>query len=159
MATYTKKFTPSILWTLLHHPLFEFLNEGPVDVRPVVLCVDDEIVMLEMLRQQLEDEPYEVVVASSGQEGLAHLEAKKISVVVSDHRMPGMLGSEFLARVRERWPNAFRIMLTGYPDFETMNLAVTEGKIHRFLSKPWDSDELKLILRKGIADSKATDTA
>ena len=148
-----------ILWTLLHHPLFEFLDDRPVDVRPVVLCVDDEIVMLEMLRQQLEDEPYEVVVASNGQEALAHMEAKKISVVVSDHRMPGMLGSEFLARVRERWPNAFRIMLTGYPDFDTMNLAVTDGKIHRFLSKPWDSDELKLIVRKGIADSKATETA
>ena len=78
-----------ILWTLLHHPLFEFLDDRPVDVRPVVLCVDDEIVMLEMLRQQLEDEPYEVVVASNGQEALAHMEAKKISVVVSDQPHAG----------------------------------------------------------------------
>ena len=104
--------------------------------KKTVLCVDDEINVLRALRRELMGEPYEVIVASSGQEGLEHLEAKKIAVVVSDHRMPGMTGSEFLAKVRERWPDTFGIMLTGYGDLDTMTLAVNEGKIHHFLCKP-----------------------
>ena len=125
--------------------------------KKTVLCVDDEINVLRALRRELMGEPYEVVVASSGQEGLEHLEAKKIAVVVSDHRMPGMTGSEFLAKVRERWPDTFRIMMTGYADVDTMTLAVNEGRIHHFLYKPWSSNELKLAVRQCIAELEASE--
>ena len=115
-----------------------------------VLCVDDEVRVLRSLQRELVEEPYEVVMASSGQEGLACMEAVEVALVVSDQRMPGMTGVEFLEKVRKRWPDTFRIMLTGHADLDTVTAAVNEGEVHRFLRKPWNSDELKQTVRQGM---------
>ena len=84
--------------------------------KPTVLCVDDERSVLNAIRRELRHEPYEVVFASSGQEGLDRMLEGPVSVVVSDQNMPQMTGAEFLAHVKEIWPNAYRVMLTGYSD-------------------------------------------
>ena len=117
-----------------------------------VLCVDDEPIVLDMLKQELKDESYDVVVASSGREGLKHMKAKRIAVVVADQWMPEMTGSEFLGQVRGLWPNIYRIMLTGDSDLDTMRKAVNEGRIHYYLCKPWTAEELKSAIRQGIED-------
>jgi signal transduction histidine kinase len=75
---------------------------------------------------------------------------REAAVVLSDHLMPDMSGTEFLARARERWPDSFRIMLTAYGDLETVISAVNVGEIHRFLSKPWDPRDLKLAISEGL---------
>ena len=117
--------------------------------KATVLCVDDEGNVLQALKRVLRGEPYEVLTALSGEEALGILESKEPAVVISDHRMPGMSGVEFLARVRERWPDSFRIMLTGYGDMKTITSAVNLGEIHRFLTKPWNPDDVKLAVNQG----------
>ena len=115
-----------------------------------VVFVDDEVNLLSALKRELRGEPYEVVTASSGAAGLARMASLDAAVVVSDHGMPGMSGVEFLSQVRERWPDTFRVMMTAFGDIETISSAVNVGGIHRFLTKPWNADELRLTIQQGL---------
>ncbi|WP_298433011.1 response regulator [Geobacter sp.] len=112
-----------------------------------LLLVDDEPGVLAALRRSLMDDPYEIAVAESGEEGLVQLESFRPMVVISDERMPGMDGSAFLAAVRERRPETVRIMLTGHASVDAAMRAVNGGEIYRFFTKPWDDLELRLALR------------
>ena len=107
-----------------------------------ILIVDDEKNILEALRRVLSEEPFEVVTATSGGEGLALLETHPIKVVISDERMPGMSGSDFLQLVQGRFPETVRIMLTGHASLEAAMRAVNYGDIFRFFTKPWNDLEL-----------------
>ncbi|MEM6960810.1 MAG: response regulator, partial [Myxococcota bacterium] len=101
-----------------------------------VLCVDDEPNVLEGLELHLRRK-YDLVTATSGAEGLARLEeGPSFAVVVSDMRMPHMNGAAFLTQVRERAPDAVRMLLTGQTDIESAIAAINEGQIFRFLTKP-----------------------
>lgn len=115
-----------------------------------VLFVDDEVNIQRSFVREFRSAPWEVLTASSGEEGLKVQDREEVGVIVSDQRMPGMSGVEFLAAVRERWPDSFRIMLTGYGDLETITSAINAGEIHRFLAKPWDSDALRHAIEQGI---------
>lgn len=107
------------------------------------LCVDDEPQVLEGITLQLRRR-FHVVSACSGAEGLdALLKQGPFSVVLSDMRMPGMNGAEFLARVRELEPDVTRMLLTGHSDVQSAIAAVNQGQIFRFLSKPCPPDELR----------------
>lgn len=119
-------------------------------MKNVVLLVDDEQNVLAALKRALVDEPYELLTAGSGEEGLAALARDEIKVVVSDERMPGMGGAEFLARVREHYPETVRIMLTGHADVEATMKAVNRGEIYRFFTKPWSEVEIRLALRSAL---------
>ncbi len=123
---------------------------GVSEPKQTVLCVDDEPSIREVLEAELENEAYEAVIVASGPEGLDWLETREAAVVLSDHLMPDMSGTEFLARDRKRWPDSFRIMLTAHGDLETVISAVNIGEIHRFLSKPWDPRGLKLAINEGL---------
>lgn len=104
--------------------------------RPHVLCVDDEPNVLEGLALNLRRR-FDVVTATSGAAGLEALERDKtIAVVVSDMRMPGMDGAEFLRRAREALPDTARILLTGQADLDSAIAAVNDGQVFRFLTKP-----------------------
>lgn len=104
--------------------------------RPRVLLVDDEPAVTAALKRQLHGR-YLVDTANDPREGLAKAEsAEGLAIVVSDMRMPGMNGAEFLRRVRECKPDAVRILLTGFSEVEAAVAAVNEGQIFRFLSKP-----------------------
>ena len=118
--------------------------------RPTVLLVDDEPAILASLRRLLRGEPYAIRLASSGEEGLSVLQQEPVHLVVSDHRMPGMDGAAFLGRVRETSPDTVRILLTGYADLQSAMAAINEAGVYRFLTKPWNGEELKRVVREGL---------
>ena len=97
------------------------------DDKPVILLVDDEKAILDGHRLALRREPYTVLTAASPVEALKILATRRVDVVVSDERMPKMLGSEFLHQVQKRWPRIIRILLTGQTDLETTTHAMVVG--------------------------------
>lgn len=116
-----------------------------------ILCVDDERNVLRALERMFIDEEYEILCASSGEEGLALLDAApQVQVVISDYRMPGMNGVEFLKEVFQRHPETIRIVLSGYADTAAVVSAINEGKIYRFVPKPWNDDELRITVSKAL---------
>lgn len=119
-------------------------------MRPTILFVDDEENILNALVRLFRKEDYEVFTATSGAAGLKILEEKDISLILSDHRMPGMTGVDFLSRAKEISPNSIRIMLTGYADLEASIAAINKGEVYRFISKPWNDEELKLTVKQSL---------
>ncbi len=115
-----------------------------------VLIVDDEASVLSSLRRLLRREPYDLITAGSGEEALRLLEEQRIPVVMSDQRMPGMTGIELLGEVRNRWPNTIRVVLSGYSAVQTIIEAINEGAVYKFLSKPWNDEELKGNVRQAL---------
>jgi len=113
---------------------------------PTVLVVDDEVRSQEALRRTL-DEDFEVFTASSAADALAILEREFIQIVLSDQRMPGTSGVQLLREVRERWPDAVRIIISGYTDSEDIIAGINDGGIYQYLLKPWQPEQLLLTLR------------
>ncbi|PTT86622.1 two-component system response regulator, partial [Pseudomonas sp. HMWF005] len=118
--------------------------------RPKVLLVDDEESILNSLRRLLRTQPYDLLLATSGAQALEILAQQPVDLVMSDARMPNMDGASLLTHVRERHPAAVRIMLTGYADPTAIIKAINDGQIHRYISKPWNDEELLLILRQAL---------
>ncbi|MBU0728973.1 MAG: response regulator [Proteobacteria bacterium] len=116
-----------------------------------ILCVDDEKNVLKALNRLFMDEEYEVLLANSGEEGLETLAVEEsVQVIISDYRMPGMNGVDFLKQVFERWPDTVRIVLSGYADTAAVVAAINEGQIYKFIPKPWNDDELKVTIAKAV---------
>jgi DNA-binding NtrC family response regulator len=118
--------------------------------RPVILLVDDERSILDGLTLALRREPYVILTATSGILALEILATRHVDIIVSDERMPGMYGSEFLQQVRRRWPRIVRILLTGETDLATMTSAIRVGQVYRFLSKPLGAGDLARTLHQAI---------
>lgn len=114
-----------------------------------LLIVDDERENLRVFELTFRRD-FNVRTAMSGEEGLEILNTEPIAVIISDHKMPGMTGTEFLARAREMAPDTVRILLTAYGDAETLGQAINDGSIYRFVSKPWSPDELQVTLRRAV---------
>ncbi|MBP8823930.1 MAG: response regulator [Flavobacteriales bacterium] len=112
-----------------------------------VLYVDDEEGNLLAFRASFRRE-FDVQVCTSPTDALAWLEKNPVHVVISDQRMPGMTGSEFLSVVRTRWPNSVRLLLTGYADIQAVVEAINLGGIHAYITKPWDPTDLKLRIEQ-----------
>lgn len=116
-----------------------------------ILCVDDEPNVLKALRRLFMEEEYEIFTAESGEEALAILKQEApVQVVISDYRMPGMNGVDFLKHVYERWPETIRIVLSGYADIASVVEAINEGHIYKFIPKPWNDDELRVTISKAV---------
>ncbi len=118
-----------------------------------ILLVDDEPAILDGLRRQLRGR-YAIETATGPTAGFSAMAAQSFAVVVSDLRMPGMDGVQFLAQVRERAPHAVRIMLTGQADVEAAVQAVNRGNLFRFLTKPCPPDDLIAALDAGLAQHR-----
>ncbi len=114
-----------------------------------ILIVDDEDAILESLELTLGTE-YRVFTATSAEKGLAILDREEIALVLSDQVMPGMSGVEFLEKVIERNPRAIRMMLTGYADMPALIRAINEGRIYRYIPKPWEPDDLRIAVKRGL---------
>ena len=114
-----------------------------------ILCVDDEPEVLSALGRMLRSEPYEVLRARSGSEAIDLLGRVPVKVIVTDERMPEMSGSELLAEVRAKWPLVGRIILTGYPGPTLMIRSLQAGG-DILMSKPWNAERLKLMIRQLI---------
>jgi thioredoxin reductase (NADPH) len=133
--------------------------------RPILLAVDDDVNVLEAVVQDLRRQygaTYRVMRAASGQAALDTLRQVKVreepvALLLSDQRMPGITGVEFLERSREIYPNARRVLLTAYADTEAAIQAINSARIHYYLNKPWDPPEEKLypVLSDLLDDWKA----
>jgi response regulator RpfG family c-di-GMP phosphodiesterase len=115
-----------------------------------ILCVDDEPNILASLQRLFRKHDFRVVCADGAAAGLAVLEQETIDVVMSDMRMPQCSGTEFLERVRERWPTTMRLMLTGYADLGSIVGAINRGEIYRYITKPWNDEDILLIVRDAL---------
>lgn len=115
-----------------------------------VLCIDDEPSILSALRRLFRARGLQVKVAESGQAGLALLESEAFDLVISDMRMPEMDGVVFLEQVRQRWPDTMRLLLTGYADITSIMGAINRGEIYRYIAKPWDDNDIILIVRGAL---------
>ena len=119
--------------------------------RITIMLVDDEENILRALHRLLMDEDFIIETATSGESGLELLQTlENVGLIVSDQRMPGMNGAEFLGRSQEFAPNAQRILLTGYSDINATIEAINKGGAGRYLSKPWDDDELIRTIRDAV---------
>ncbi|MFI4941212.1 MAG: HD domain-containing phosphohydrolase [Burkholderiales bacterium] len=115
-----------------------------------ILCVDDEQNILSSLRRLFRAHGYQVLLAEGGAAGLKVLETEPVDLVISDMRMPEMDGAHFLEQVRNRWPDTVRLMLTGQSDIQSILEAINRGEIHRYITKPWDDNEILLIVRLAL---------
>ncbi|HLA33633.1 MAG TPA: HD domain-containing phosphohydrolase [Rhodocyclaceae bacterium] len=122
----------------------------PDDTPASLLLVDDEASILSSLRRLLRPAGYKIHTAESGKAGLAVLERERVDLVISDMRMPEMDGAQFLEQVRNRWPGIVRILLTGYADITSTIDAINRGEIYRYIAKPWDDNDLVLIIRDAL---------
>ncbi|MET3445499.1 two-component system response regulator [Ralstonia pickettii] len=123
---------------------------GAPAATPLILLVDDEPGVLSSLRRLLRPTGYRVITADSGAAGLDMLGVYPVDLIISDMRMPGMSGAEFLAHARERYPDVMRILLTGYSEIDSAVRAINEGGVYRYLNKPWDDQDLLLTVRHAI---------
>jgi response regulator RpfG family c-di-GMP phosphodiesterase len=129
------------------------MSEASIAVKPQqkILLVDDEDAILNSLRRVLRNQPYELFFANGGEDALLLLEKHAIDLVVSDARMPGMDGATLLSEVNKRKPDCMTILLTGYAEINTIVKAINEGQIYRYISKPWNDEELLMTLRQALA--------
>ncbi|MEM7002107.1 MAG: EAL domain-containing protein [Pseudomonadota bacterium] len=118
-----------------------------MELQQSLLLVDDEPSIPRALRRALRGESYTVHTAHSGPQAIELMQAQKIDVVISDFRMPEMNGAEFLEQVRQQYPNTVRMMLSGQADTDAVIAAVNEGNIYKFLTKPWDNDQIREEIR------------
>lgn len=117
-----------------------------------ILIVDDEGSITKALNRIFRKEGYKILTASNGLEGIELLKKNEspVSLIISDQRMPGMTGSEFLEKSKDIFPDAMRFLLTGYSDMDAIIDAVNRGEIHRYLTKPWDDNDLLLQVRQSL---------
>lgn len=108
-----------------------------------LLLVDDEQNILSALTRLFRRQSWQILRAQSGEEGLEMLARHpEVGVILSDQRMPGMLGVTFLARVKELYPDTVRLVLSGYTELESVTDAINRGAVYKFLTKPWEDDLL-----------------
>ena len=127
--------------------------------KPIILCVDDEKVVLKSLKTQLKSafgNAYVYEMAESAADALElidELNDNEISLILilSDWLMPGMKGDEFLVRVHQKFPNIVKIMLTGQADEKAVNRAFIEANLHRCLQKPWSESELIETIKTALS--------
>ena len=114
-----------------------------------MMVVDDEPANLRLLERLFRTD-YEVIMAGSGEEALELLTQHDAAVLITDQRMPGMTGVELLERTAVLRPRMVRIILTGYTDVETLVKAINSGNVYKYVTKPWNNDELRLTVSRAL---------
>ncbi len=122
-----------------------------------LLLVDDEANVISALKRLLRQDGYDILTALSAEQGLELLASHPIDVIVSDQRMPGMSGVEFLRRAKILHPETVRLVLSGYTDLQAVTDAINEGAIYKFLSKPWDDVNLRNIIKEAFRSKEMAD--
>ncbi len=126
--------------------------------RKAILCVDDESIILESLREQIQNrmgDEYVYETAENAAEGLEVIEelveeGTDVLIIVSDWLMPGQKGDEFLIEVHKKFPGIVKVMLTGQADEEAITNAKENANLHACLFKPWSEDELVNTIKSGL---------
>ncbi|MFA6401529.1 MAG: hybrid sensor histidine kinase/response regulator [Salinivirgaceae bacterium] len=114
-----------------------------------ILYIDDEETNLNVFKNTFRRE-YNVLLATSAQQGLHILKTEKVDLILTDQRMPEMTGVEFLKNTLIDFPDLNRILVTGYADFGALSEAINEAKISQFVQKPWDEDQLRKLIEKNL---------
>ncbi|MGO9145258.1 MAG: response regulator, partial [Desulfomonilia bacterium] len=125
-------------------------GRGEALARFTLLFVDDEENVLNALRRVFIEENYIILTAINGAEAISILEREQIHLVISDYMMPGMNGVDLLYRIKQRWPETIRIMLTGHADVQAIMGAVSNGAVYKFITKPWNDEDLRLTVSLAI---------
>jgi len=115
-----------------------------------LLFVDDEANILSSLKRLFRPFGYRILTAESGAAGLEIMARESVDLVISDMRMPEMNGAQFLEQVRQNWPDAVRILLTGYADISSTIDAINKGQIYRYISKPWEDNDIAITVRQAL---------
>jgi response regulator RpfG family c-di-GMP phosphodiesterase len=122
---------------------------------PLILIADDEPDILESLRDLLEDAvPATCLLANSGTQALEMLGKRPVDLILSDYKMPGLNGIQFLERAREMLPDVPRILITAFPDLEVAIDAINQARVEAFLIKPLDPDQVVERVRQALATPK-----
>ena len=132
--------------------MLEKENEDGIDLYSdmTILCVDDEASILRSLQRLFHRKTYQVLVAESAQQALLLLQKYSVNLIISDMRMPEMDGVQLLQQVAQLTPETYRIIISGYADFESTVDAINLGKIHNFINKPWNNNELVSAVEYGL---------
>lgn len=117
--------------------------------RHTILVVDDEPDVVKSVQDLLRFD-YRVLGATRASDGIKLMEKEEVHVVMSDQRMPEMTGVEFLHRIRGEYPEAIRLLFTGYADIRAVIDAINQGNVYRYITKPWDPDELQSVVREAV---------
>lgn len=114
-----------------------------------VLYIDDEINNLNSFKAAFRRD-FEIYTAQSAREGRKILDLNEIGVIITDQRMPGMTGIEFLESILAVYPDTIRILLTGFSDMNAVMDAINRGQVYKYLVKPWQNEELKLYIQNAL---------
>lgn len=123
------------------------------DIKPSVLYVDDESINLRLFKLSFKDD-YKIVTANSGEEALELISNEPIDIIVSDQRMPGMTGTEFMISAKKILPKSKFILLTGYTDIEALEKAINQVGLWQYVKKPWEPSNLKFIIDNAFSSLK-----
>ncbi|QAA94482.1 HD domain-containing phosphohydrolase [Pollutimonas thiosulfatoxidans] len=119
--------------------------------KATILLVDDEPAVISSLKRALRLKPYDIIAVQDGAAALRILASQTIDLIISDNRMPGMDGPTLLAEAQRGWPDTMRVLLTGQPDLGATIEAINNGRIYRYISKPWDERELCQAIDDALA--------
>jgi EAL domain-containing protein (putative c-di-GMP-specific phosphodiesterase class I)/CheY-like chemotaxis protein len=122
-----------------------------------ILVVDDEPNILASLKRLFRKDGHQILTAGSGAEGLDVLSKHRVDVIMSDQRMPGMTGVQFLRAAKVNYPDTIRIVLSGYTELQSVTDAINEGAVYRFLTKPWEDEQLREQIQKAIEHKELHD--
>lgn len=136
--------------TMLREPVLRPREPTRNSQNGAILLVDDEQNVLRALARLLRRDGYRIFTASTFREAFDILGTEKVHVVMSDHRMPEGKGTEFLSRVKATHPHTVRLILSGYADLGAVTEAINGGAVYRFLTKPWNDDDLRETLREAM---------
>ncbi|MHC1781090.1 MAG: ATP-binding protein [Bacteroidales bacterium] len=114
-----------------------------------LLVIDDEVEITKALVRQFR-KIYNVYTANNAHEALVLMEKVNIQVILSDQRMPGMTGVDFYSGIRDKYPDALKLILTGYSDIEAVIRAINEGQVFRYVKKPWNPDEMESVIKEAF---------
>ncbi|MDR2365873.1 MAG: response regulator [Zoogloeaceae bacterium] len=132
------------------------MMDAPVRPRTLLL-VDDKDSVFSALRRMLRPDGYKIITALGGAAGLEILRTQPVDVILSEQRMQYMSGVEFLGQARLIQPDCVRMVLTGYLEIQSIAKTVNEGAIYKFLTKPWDDEQLRAALREAFAHKELAD--
>lgn len=124
----------------------------PSPYQRTLLFIDDEANLVAAIRRTLRNKGFNLLLASNASEAFEILARSDVDVILCDQRMPGMNGTEFLSRVKHMYPAIIRMVLSGYTDLQSVTDAVNHGAIFKFLTKPWEDDELLKALEDAFAE-------
>jgi EAL domain-containing protein (putative c-di-GMP-specific phosphodiesterase class I)/ActR/RegA family two-component response regulator len=143
---------------LVSHKRLALPAQAPADLQ-TLLIVDDEPGIRSALNRVLRRDGYRILLAGSGKEALDLLAVNPVQVIIADQRMPEMSGTALLSEVRQLYPDTLRIVLSGYTDLTVVTDAVNRGAVFKFLTKPWDDDQLRELIRDAFRRFQPTTAA